>query len=115
MLQAIARPTRRMMMLVAPIVVALGLLASTGTAQAEWHYTKGGAQKITKDFVSGHYDDTYFEDLTARCRPQGMSYDPDYKYHRWVCHWRDYSDNTAGTVLIVGSNVRGRYYWRVLS
>jgi hypothetical protein len=113
MRQALARPARRTVTLLAPLVVALGLLASTGTAHAEWHYTKGGAQKITRDFVAWYYD-TAIEAVDAQCRPQGMSYDPAYKYHRWICSWQDYSKGTSGTVRITGSVYRGRYHYKVL-
>jgi hypothetical protein len=106
--------------LVARRTVALGAtalaiaMAVPGAAQAEWFFTKAGAQRVAKDYVSDHYADTYAWDLTTLCRPQGRGYDPAYKYHRWVCFWRDSSDETSGAVLIVGSRERGAYYGRVL-
>jgi hypothetical protein len=93
--------------------LALGM-AVPGVAQAEWYFTKSGAQRIAKDYVSKHYADTYRSDLTTACRVQGGGYDPSYKYHRWVCGWYDRSDDTMGAVLIVGSSGRGAYYGRVL-
>jgi hypothetical protein len=99
------------------LVVALAAIAlvPVATAHANYYYTRYGAEKIAMDFVSKHYANTYVRDLGAGCRPQGQGYDPSYKYHRWVCKWRDYSDGTSGTVLIVGSNSGpGAYYGRVL-
>jgi hypothetical protein len=89
-------------------------MAVPGVAQAEWYFTKAGAQRVAKDYVSDHYADTYASDLATACRPQWGGYDPGYKYHRWVCFWQDSHDDTAGAVLIVGSRERGSYYGRVL-
>jgi hypothetical protein len=105
--------TRRL----AAVGLVLGTVATlpVAAAEANHYYTESGAERIAKDFVSKHYADTYVGDLDATCRPQGRRYDPDYKYHRWVCRWHDYSDGTSGSVLIVGSDAGpGAYYGRVL-
>ena len=101
--------------------IALGATAlamvtlPAGVAQAEWYFSKSGAQRVAKDYVSKHYADTYRSDLTTWCRPQGrQASDPRYKYHRWVCAWADSSDHTKGVVLIVGSDSPGAYYGKVL-
>jgi hypothetical protein len=95
-------------------VLALAIVP-VSVAHAEWYYTKSGAQKIAKEYVSNKYADTYTSNLTASCRPQGRSYtDPRYKYHRWVCLVEDSSDGTSGVVRIVGSRSRGGYYGKVL-
>jgi len=96
-------------------VLVTVMLTSTGVAHAEWFFTKAGAQRVAKDYVSKHYANTYASDLTTACRPQGHGYDPRYKYHRWVCGWYDDSDDTSGVVLIVGSTGTGSYYGKVLS
>jgi hypothetical protein len=106
---------RRIVVLVAPLLLALAVLLPVTAARAEWFYTKGGAEIMAKDFVSKHYANTYHENLLASCRPQGRrASDPSYKYHRWVCSWVDSSDHTAGAVLIVGSDFRSTYYGKVL-
>jgi hypothetical protein len=106
---------RRIVLLVAPLLLALAVLLPVTAAHAEWFYTKQGAEIMAKDFVSTHYANTYRENLLAACRPQGRrASDPSYKYHRWVCTWVDRSDRTAGRVLIVGSDFRGTYYGKVL-
>jgi hypothetical protein len=115
MVQAVARPARRIAKLLIPLIVALVVLVPASAAHAEWHFTKSGAQRIAKVYVSKHYAHTYAENLTTYCRPQGRRYNPRYKYHRWVCGWYDSSDNTSGAVLIVGSDITGRYYGRVVS
>jgi hypothetical protein len=70
---------------------------------------------MARDYVSRHYAHTYFENLTASCRPQNRRYNPAYKYHRWVCGWYDDSDRTVGVVLIVGSDTgSSAYYGKVL-
>jgi hypothetical protein len=112
-LTCIAR--RRIVLLVAPLLLALAVLLPVAAAHAEWFYTKQGAEVMAKDYVSKHYANTYTENLLASCRPQGRrAGDPSYKYHRWVCTWVDRSDHTAGRVLIVGSDFRSTYYGRVL-
>jgi hypothetical protein len=93
--------------------LAIGM-ALPGAAQAEWYFSKSGAQRVAKDYVSDRYADTYSGDLTTVCRVQGGGYDPAYKYHRWVCGWYDSSDDTSGAVLIIGSRGHGAYYGRVL-
>jgi hypothetical protein len=114
-LVARGRPGRRSRRTVALGATALAIgMAVPGMAQAEWYFTKSGAQRVAKDYVSDRYADTYVSDLATFCRPQGGGYDPGYKYHRWVCFWRDVSDETSGAVLIVGSSTRGAYYGRVL-
>jgi hypothetical protein len=110
------KPTRniRRGLSVGTIAVAMAIVPA-GAAQAELYFTKYGAQRVAKGYVSNRYADTYVADLTTVCRPQGRSYsDPRYKYHRWVCGWYDSSDDTSGTVLIVGSSGSGAYYGRVL-
>lgn len=98
------------------VVTALAVtLAWAATASANWYYTPAGAARIAKDYVSRTYSDTYFSDLSARCRAQGMRTRPGFKYHRLVCAWYDNSDGTSGTVLIIGSSTGpGAYYGRVL-
>jgi hypothetical protein len=104
--------TRRRIALGAAALTAT--LALPGAAQADWFFSKSGAERATKDYVADRYADTYAGDLTTSCRPQGRAYDPGYKYHRWVCGWYDESDDTSGAVLIVGSSSSGAYYGRVL-
>jgi hypothetical protein len=106
------RPWRRN--LIALVTVAAALMIPATAAQAEWHFTKRGAEKVAKDFVAKEYANTYTYNLTSLCRPQGRPYNPRYKYHRWVCAWYDSSDGTSGKVLIVGSNSPGAYYGKVL-
>jgi hypothetical protein len=115
MVHAVTGPARRALKLMLPLIVALGVLVPASTAHAEWHFTKSGAQRIAKDYVSRHYADTYVENLTTFCRPQGRRYNPRYKYHRWVCGWYDAGDKTSGAVLIIGSDITGSYYGRVLT
>jgi hypothetical protein len=103
-----------MKLTLALIVVSLMVLVPVGTAHAEWHLTRSGAQRVAKDFVSKHYANTYFGDLTTVCRPQGQGYDRRFKYHRWVCGWYDSSDNTSGAVVIIGSDRAGAYYGKVV-
>jgi hypothetical protein len=114
MLATITRPARDAKLLLALVIVSLAVLVPVGTAHAEWHFTRSGAQRIAKDFVSKEYANTYVENLTTACRPQGYHYDSRFKYHRWVCGWYDSSDSTTGTVLIVGSDRAGAYYGKVL-
>jgi hypothetical protein len=98
--------------------IALGAVAAVlipvTAAHADWYMTKRGAERATKDYVSDYYANTYAQDLTASCRPSGQRYDARYVYHRWVCGWYDRSDDTSGTVLIVGSRTPGAYYGKVL-
>jgi hypothetical protein len=111
-----ARLTRQRTALLVAMLTALAvLLVPAGEARAEWYFTADGAKRVAKDYVSSHYANTYYSDLTASCRPQGRrGHDPRYKYHRWVCYWYDSSDGTSGAVLIVGSSGTGSYYGRVL-
>jgi hypothetical protein len=115
MTSSISRITRRRVAaLLAPLMLAVGVLLP-GTAQAEYHFTQRGAQIVAKDYVSQHYADTYEENLSASCRPQGQrSADARYKYHRWVCTWVDHSDETYGQVQIIGRSLAGGYYAKVL-
>jgi hypothetical protein len=100
--------------LIAPIALAAALLLPAA-AHAEWHFTKRGAEKVAADYVSKRYADTYVEDLTTACRPQGMAKgDPRFKYHRWVCGWYDASSDMSGQVLVIGSSGRGLYYGQVM-
>jgi len=100
----------------ATVLGAAALAAVPGVAQAEWYFTKRGAEKVARDYVSSYYDDTYYEDLDAYCRPQGeRRADPRYKYHRWICGWYDSSDGTSGQVRIIGSDSAGAYYGKVLA
>jgi hypothetical protein len=112
--QAHVRHARYLAILLTAVFASLAVLP-IAAAHAEWYFTKTGAQRVAKDFVSKHYANTAAENLTAACRPQGRPFDPRYKFHRWVCGWYDSSDNTAGTVLIVGSDNIGAYYGRVLA
>jgi hypothetical protein len=105
------RRTRRRMALGAATLAAA--LVVPGAAQANWYFSKYGAEQMAKEYVADHYARTYVSDLTTVCRPQGVRYDPAFKYHRWVCGWHDSSDDTSGAVLIVGS-ARGGAYGRVL-
>jgi hypothetical protein len=102
-------------MLLAATTLALTVVP-TGLAQANWYYTKAGAERLAKDFVSKHYADTYKSDLTTYCtRPGGVPASPDYKYHRLDCAWADASDGTSGVVRIIGSSRGlGAYYGVVL-
>jgi hypothetical protein len=109
------RPARHVVKLLVALTVALAVLIPATAAHADWHLSKAGAQRIAKRYVSQHYADTLAQNLTTYCRPQGRRYDRRYVYHRWVCGWYDASDNTSGAVLIVGSDIGGSYYGRVLS
>jgi hypothetical protein len=64
--------------------------------------------------VSDHYADTYASDIATYCLPKRRSYNPNYKYHDWLCAWRDRSDRTRGIVQITGSGSAGAYYGRVV-
>jgi hypothetical protein len=97
------------------LIATVAALVPATAAHAEWHLTKGGAEKVTKYFVASHYANMSVANLGTACRPQGRRYNPAFKYHRWVCAWYDGSDNTTGTVLIVGSAGAGRYYGKVLA
>jgi hypothetical protein len=100
--------------LIATAAIAGASFVPATAAHAEWHFTKEGAEKLTRQYVAKHYANTYYEDLGASCDPQGERYDPRFKYHRWKCTWYDGSDDTWGEVLIVGSRPAGRYYAKVL-
>src|SRR4051812_4473884 len=65
--------------------LTLGLAVVPGAAQAEWYFTKYGAQKATQDFVADYYDNTYASDISAFCTPTGRPYNANYKYHQWTC------------------------------
>lgn len=88
------------------------LIGSSGTAHAEYYFTKSGAQRVARDAAAYHYDLDYY-DLGAACRPQGERYDPNYKYHRWVCDWWD-SSGCEGTLKIRGRRGKGAYSYLVL-
>ncbi len=103
---------RRRLVAAAAVLAAIAVPATA--AQADWFFTKSGAERAARHFVSHYYADTYASDLIARCRPQGRSYNPAYEYHRWVCKWADTRDGTRGEVLIVGSRAPGAYYGQVL-
>jgi hypothetical protein len=108
-------PGLRTRVAIGTATVALASIVPAGVAHAEWFYTKSGAEKMAKDFVSKHYADTYASDLTTYCRPQGQRRaDPNYKYHRWICGWYDSADETAGVVKIIGSRDRSGYYGSVV-
>jgi hypothetical protein len=101
------------------ITALLGALAVPGVAQADWFYSKRGAERVARDAVSKRYSAYGFTagDTVASCRPQARSYDPRYKYHRWVCGWGGEApdgDVCGGTLLITGSRGTGNYYHRVL-
>ena len=115
MAQALTRSARRVTAPVAAAAAAVSLLASAGSAQANYHYTKQGAEKLAVDFVVKHYYVDY-ANVGASCRPQGAQQaDPGYKYHRWVCTWTDAGSHSYGRVLIVGSDASsGSYYWKAL-
>jgi|1186.fasta_scaffold402384_2 hypothetical protein len=115
MSQALPRSARRVMAPVAAAAAAVSLLASAGSAQANYHYTQQGAEKIARDFVVKHYA-VDPANVGASCRPQGTRQaDSRFKYHRWVCTWTDAGSNTYGRVLIVGSDASsGSYYWQPL-
>jgi hypothetical protein len=88
-------------------------IVPAGVAHASWYITKSGAERQAKLYVSQKYSNTYFGDLTTYCRPQGHRYaDSRYMYHRFACGWYDSSDDTSGSVLIVGS--RNGAYGKVL-
>ena len=103
---------RRRLALCAAVVAVL--LIPTSVAHADWYFTKRGAQRSARHFVSHHYANTYASDLTTSCRPSGRRYNPRYVYHRWVCGWYDSRDGTSGTVLVRGGRGSGVYYGRVL-
>lgn len=88
------------------------LLFTAASAEAEYYFTKSGAQRVARDASSRHYDLDYY-DIRADCRPQGESYDPDYKYHRWVCDWWD-SSGCEGTLRVRGRRGKGAYSYVVL-
>jgi hypothetical protein len=116
MAQALTRSARRVMAPVAAAAAAVSLLASAGSAQANYHYTKQGAEKIARDYVFKKYTVEY-GNLSTYCRPQGArKADARYKYHRWVCGWYDAASGYGGTVLIVGSDsFSGSYYGQILA
>ena len=114
MLDTFARPRRRIRRAMVVVGAAVAVLVPATAAHAEWYFTKSGAQRVARDYVSTHYADTYYSDITAVCRPQGDRYNASYKYHRWVCGWVDSSDDTSGAVLIVGSSSTGAYWGKVL-
>jgi hypothetical protein len=92
------------------------LLALTipATAQAEWYFSRQGAEKMARDYAARKYGYDR-ADLAAACRPQGQRRDdPAYKYHRWTCGWAA-DDGCGGQVLIVGSREKGAYYGKVTS
>jgi hypothetical protein len=100
-------------------IVAACVMAIPGIAEAEWYFTKQGAERVARNAVAERYGDYGFtyENTVARCRPQSEAYDSTYKYHRWVCGWagkRADGDVCSGTLLIVGSNGSGRYYHKLL-
>ena len=117
MAQALTHSARRIVALVVAAAAVVAMLASPGLAEANWHYTKSGAEELARDFVSKRYANTSAGNLSASCRPQGQRHhNPRYKYHRWICVWYDHSDNTYGRVMITGSNAGpGAYYGKVLN
>lgn len=95
--------------------VATATLVPASAAQAEWYFTKNGAEKRAKDYVSKRYANTYVSDLEAECRPKGRrTNDPRYKFYAWVCYWADRSDSTYGKVSIKGAEGPGAYVGKVL-
>ena len=104
MAHAIVHPSRRLIALIVAAAAALALLGAASSAEANWWYTKTGAQRLAKDYVSHHYADTYYDNLTAKCHVQSSGYDPSFKYHTWICAWYDRSDDTYGAVKIKGSD-----------
>ena len=99
----------------ATVAVALGAPAA---AQAEWLYTKGGAQKLARQAAETRYGQfgVTYATAVASCRPQGQRYDPRYKYHRWVCGWADTDaagNMCGGQIVIAGSRGKGGFYHRV--
>lgn len=98
--------------LVAAATVLCLVLAES--ASAEYYFTRQGAEKMARDYVSKKYGYDYSAVYTS-CRPQGQRRDdPNYKYHRWVCGWVTDEDTCGGQVRIVGSRGRGAYYGLVI-
>jgi hypothetical protein len=99
----------------AATLAAIALIAPT-TAHAEYFFTKSGAQRVARDWVSKHYAgyDVTFGSTVAVCRPQFERYNPRFKYHRWVCGWSD--GTCSGAASVIGSSsARGAYYGRTLA
>jgi len=113
-----ARPATRVrrwrrFAIVAAVLAAV--LVPATAAHAQWYMSKRAAERDARHYVSHYYADTYAANLATRCRPSGQHYDRRYDYHRWVCDWYDSSDDTSGTVLIVGSDRSpGAYYGKVI-
>jgi hypothetical protein len=114
MLASPVRHRRGIRRVVGGLGLTLALLVPATAAHAEWYLSRNDAQAMARDYVSKHYADTYASDLTTYCRPQGRSYDPRYRYHRWTCGWYDRDDATKGAVSITGSSGSGYYFGRVL-
>jgi hypothetical protein len=86
------------------------LAAAPSAASAHYFMGKAEAENNAWDFATERYDVT---DPGTYCRPQGENKaDPHYDYRRWVCGWSE--DGCGGAVLIIGSHVPHRYYYRVL-
>jgi hypothetical protein len=103
------------------LVIAVAALAVVpATASAEYHFSKSGAEKVTRDSVLKRYG-IEWDTSVAICRAQSVSR-PNYKlykYHRWVCTWGgidpDFESVQMGRLPIVGSSSgRGAYYSKVL-
>jgi len=115
MANAIAHRPHRVVALIVAAAAAVAMLGSASSAEANWWYTKSGAQRLARDYVSRHYANTYYNDLTARCHVQGGGYDRNYKYHTWICVWYDSSDDTYGEVKIKGSDAGpGAYHGSIV-
>jgi hypothetical protein len=113
MAQALLRRSRHLAALAVAAVAMLGMATS---AQANWWYTKHGAEKLTRDLVSRYYTNMRYEDLSASCRVKGGRYDPHYKYHAWVCVWVNHRDRSYGQIRITGSDSGpGAYHYKILN
>jgi hypothetical protein len=99
--------------LLAPLatVALLGLPASA--AQANWFFTKRGAEKATRQFVARHMDARY-SDVEAYCEPHNQKFDPDFKYHTWDCGYYESGSDASGVLRLTGNKRNGGFSVKVI-
>jgi hypothetical protein len=93
------------------LLTAVLSLALASSASAEWFFTLHGARLATKSAVQQRYGYGYAT-ISAACRPQGVPFNPSFKYHRWVCGWAHGS--CGGVLAIRGQSPVGRFLYVIL-
>lgn len=105
-------------LLIIGAVAAVTLLAVPALASASYTISKSEAQSATRGIAKQEYGYKYgIHRVVARCRPQGVPFDPHYTYHRWVCGWAglDYEGDVASGRIRVTGHSSGSYGYIVLA